>query len=200
MKKKLLPTILIFSCAAASSAVFANASLVYSHVNTNHSLKRDYLNKVKSKADDSSICHAIEARLYADKIIPKKAVDVNVDGGYVRLTGKVSTNMQYMHAVKLADSVKGVTNVNAHDLKITVSKKPIQDIKITSKVKAKIFNAHYFRDIDVRFWPVHIETKNKVVYLTGSVASKEEKQNIGRLAGDIDNVHHIKNYIRVVGA
>jgi hyperosmotically inducible protein len=109
--------------------------------------------------------------------------------------GEVNTDLQYEEAVSLAQSIDGVTDVNADKLQVKASKAPMDDTYITAKgiiLKEKLFGSK-----SVEYWPVKIETKDGVVYLSGVVDTDDNRTNIVTLIEGINGVKSVKSAITV---
>jgi len=50
-----------------------------------------------------------------------------------------------------------------------------------------------FGDKDIEYWPVSVETKNGVVYLTGTVDTSTQKTNIENLVKTIKGVKSVNS-------
>lgn len=146
---------------------------------------------------DSAITAKIQA-LYAQSPLIKTAnIAVVTNSNRVILTGKVATDMQYEEAISIAESIDGVFDVDASHLDVTASKAPLTDTYTTAKVKGIIMKEKLFGDKAVEFWPVSVETKNGVVYLTGAVDTAEQQTNIVNLVKNIEGVSSVKSSITV---
>jgi osmotically-inducible protein OsmY len=75
------------------------------------------------------------------------------------------------------------------------SAQPVTDTMITTKVKAELA-----KDRDTAAKDIHVETKNGVVHLNGSVASMAEKDKAEQDARSIDGVVDVNNKLRVASA
>ena len=70
--------------------------------------------------------------------------------------------------------------------------KPVSDSWITTKVKAELA-----KDSDTQASKIHVTTKDGVVMLSGTAASKEEADKAERDAKTIDGVKEVRNKIDV---
>ena len=68
----------------------------------------------------------------------------------------------------------------------------MEDSEVTTKIKAK-----YAADSDVSFTDISVNTEEGVVYLTGRVATQEEKNEAERIAEKIDGVKDVVNHLKV---
>jgi hyperosmotically inducible periplasmic protein len=139
-------------------------------------------------------------------------IDTKVDGGIVYLTGSVETEVERDLAAELARSVDGVTEVR-NELKVasastlsatrraereTLAKQRaelrrwVEDASTTAVVKSKLLANQNTKGLNIK-----VETRNKVVTLTGQVASSEEKQLAELLARNTENVAEVRNELAV---
>ena len=106
--------------------------------------------------------------------------------------------MQYEKAVALAQSVSGVTTVNAKDLSVKEGQEPMTDAYITGKIEGMLLRDSIFRGDKANFWGIHVETKDNVVYLSGTVDSEKMKQHIIAVAQSVKEVKQVRNDLRIV--
>ncbi|MCD1125893.1 BON domain-containing protein [Jinshanibacter sp. LJY008] len=64
----------------------------------------------------------------------------------------------------------------------------MDDSAITAKVKATLLDAK-----DIKSTDISVETINSMVYLTGSVASKAQAEQVVQLVGKVEGVTSVKN-------
>ncbi len=124
-------------------------------------------------------------------------VEVMVKGSVVYLEGELPSDTDYEKVITLAESTKGVTDVNADKLTVKDSKQPLQDTYITAKVKGALIQADVMGK-DIPSWTVSVETKNGTVYLSGTVASNDEKQKVVSVVKSVNGVTQVDNQL-VVG-
>lgn len=152
---------------------------------------------VKNNVADTVITTKIKA-LYALSPVAKTLhISVVTMNGDVALIGTVATDIEYEAAISLAQSVDGVTNVNADQLMITKSKAPMADTYLTAKAKGLLIKEKLFGTKSIEYWPVTIETKNSVAYLAGVVDTEEQRANIIKLIEGIHGVTSVKSLMTV---
>lgn len=151
----------------------------------------------KNELSDTAITAKVKARYLISPII--KTLDISVDTANhtVSLVGKLATDLQYEEAVALAQSIDGVSDINADKLEVEASKAPMNDTYITAKAKGTILKEKLFGSKSVEYWPVSIETKDGVVYLTGVVDTDDQRSNIVTLIKAIHGVKSVKSGITV---
>ena len=102
-----------------------------------------------------------------------------------------------MRAITLAESVDGVRAVNADNLKVKSSSAPLTDAYTTAKVKGAFLKTKLFGSQDIEYWPVKVETKDRVVYLSGSVDTPSERTNLINLTQKVRGVKLVNSSITV---
>lgn len=152
---------------------------------------------VKHGLTDTAITTKIKALYVLSPVIKSLSISVVTTNHEVALMGTVETDMQYEKAVSLAQSVDGVSNVNADKLVVSASKAPLADTYITAKAKGTIMKENLFGRKPVEYWPVTIETKDAVIYLSGTVDTNEQRENIVKLVEGIDGVKSVNSTINV---
>jgi len=137
----------------------------------------------------------IKALYVLSPLIKTLAISVATINHEVALMGTVNTDMQYEEAVSLAQSVDGVTDVHVEKLVVSASKAPLADTYLTAKAKGTIIKEKLFGSKSVEYWPVTIETEDKVVYLSGTVDTDDQRANIVKLIEEIHGVKSVKSSI-----
>lgn len=146
-------------------------------------------------ANDATITSSVKALFSDDKLIGPLNIIVTTKDGDVNLQGRVDTDMEFERAITLAESVDDVKDVKVTHLKIKESRQPMADTFITAKVNGLILRDKLFTDRDVQFWPIKVETKNGVVYLTGTAENTQQINNIVAIAKSIEGVTSVENAI-----
>lgn len=143
-------------------------------------------------AKDTWITSDIKARLIADEQVP--ALDVNVDTrrGVVTLFGMVPTAEAKAAAEADVRKVDGVKSVN-NDLQV-VPKSQKEAVKETDEAVDKRVKA--MLDMTPAFKDVHIEVKNGVVRLTGSIPTRTESMRVAIAVRAVDGVRSVQNDLR----
>lgn len=121
-------------------------------------------------------------------LIPKGAVKVKVQNGFVTLTGEVKLNYQHDEAAKSIRSLAGVTGVSNQ---IKVTKQPD-----TSKIESDISHALH------RSWfsddHVNVSAVNGKVHLTGNVESWQDRRISSDAAWRASGTTSVVNDIHVI--
>lgn len=155
------------------------------------------IKEVKPVITDTNITSTVKSELNKDPILKKYNLDVETKNHIVQLKGQVDTEKQAEKSVAIASSIEGVRDVNTRDLKIKDSKTPIADSYITSKIYGKLIRDKIFSDYNVALTRISIETKNGVVYLSGTVDSDSLNKRIVELAKETDGVKKVVDDLHI---
>jgi hyperosmotically inducible protein len=167
-------------------------------------------------ASDPGITTAVKSKLAADDTVKAYQIDVDTREGVVTLTGTVPTAAARDRALELARTTDGVTRVED---RLTVSAAgtidergeqaardaagragdaaagagaAVTDAGITAAVKTRLL-----ADPDVAGLKIDVDTREKVVTLTGTVATAAQKTEAGNIARDTTGVSRVVNNLRV---
>lgn len=154
-------------------------------------------NKTMNLVKDSSITGYIYAQIALDDQLSQQSIDVSTEKGVVTLEGTVASDTEASALIQLASSSSGVVSVDASKLKIEKSKQPFTDLVITAKVKGSLIRENIFDSKDFSE-KIQVETKNGVVYLSGTAANTNQAQNAVNLAQSISGVTRVESTIKVV--
>jgi len=161
---------------------------------------------VSCAATDAGLTTKIKSMYASDDVVKATQINVDTKDKVVTLTGNVDTQQQKDRAIELAQATKGVTRVvdmisvktaentgDAPDANRTVGQ-TLDDAGITMKVKGK-----FLEDPDVKGLKIDVDTREGVVYLTGSVKSENEKQKAVQLARETDGVRDVQANLEIRG-
>jgi hyperosmotically inducible protein len=148
-----------------------------------------------SSLSDTAITAKINALYTKSPTLNDSSISVTTFNHNVVLSGRVATDTQYERAISLADSVIGVNDVNADNLTVKVSKAPLTDTYLTAKVKGMLLKEKLFGRKSIDYWPIKIETKNSVVYLSGKVRSITQKNNLDNLVHGVSGIKSVNSSI-----
>jgi hyperosmotically inducible periplasmic protein len=155
---------------------------------------------VACSQSDAGITTAVKGKLAVDSQVHSSEINVDTKDGVVTLTGNIDSQQAKDRALKLARETKGVRDVQ--DM-ISVRQasgegsapspdrslgERIDDAGITMKVKAKLLD-----DPMVKGLKIDVDTRDGVVYLTGSVSGEAEKQKAIDLARSIEGVRDVQS-------
>lgn len=146
-----------------------------------------------------SLKTSVQSKLDNDQTVSVAHIVVDSRGHTVMLTGNVDSQETKDRALELARSVEGVTNVedmisvrtaagngNAPEPDRTLGEH-IDDAAITMAVKTALL-----ADPVVKGTKIDVDTRDGVVYLTGTVSSSREKTKAIELARETKNVKDVE--------
>jgi len=156
--------------------------------------------KPSGQPGDAWIQGKVETVYLLNRHLNSFAIDTDVKGGAVHLTGKVESNIDRDLAGELAKGIDGVVSVKndlvvAEHSRVTATAgdhRPfgewVEDATTTARVKTKLLT-----DRNIAGLKINVDTDRDVVTLAGEVASAEEKQlaeQLARNTGDVKDVHN----------
>jgi hyperosmotically inducible periplasmic protein len=156
---------------------------------------------------DAGITTSVKARLVDDAV---KARNINVDtkDRIVTLTGNVESQQEKAKAVEIARATRGVTDV-VDNLSISAESqtapttgelgeapetigRPNMDPGLTVEIKTRLL-----ADPMVSGLKINVDTKDRVVTLTGTVSSQAEKARALEIARGVENVVRLEDRLTV---
>ena len=141
---------------------------------------------------DMGIARKVRAQLAADSVVKASQIEVTVDQAIVTLTGNVDTEAAKTRALELAKNVQGVVRVvDMISARAHAVGEGSDDAGITMRVKGKLLE-----DPEVKALQIDVDTRNGVVFLTGSVRSNEERQKAIDLAMDAEGVRAVQTDLK----
>jgi len=153
---------------------------------------------------DAGLTTQVKSKMAADGTVPATQINVDTKNGVVTLTGSVDRQVEKDQAIVLARNTAGVRDVvdmisvretsvsgDAPDPDRSMGE-VVDDAGITMAVKGKLLE-----DPDVKGLQIDVDTKEGVVYLTGSVRSTAEKEKATHLARETKNVKNVVANLKV---
>lgn len=181
-------TALIFSSSIALADQYTTSNT--SGINTN------VINQNTQKyVSDSMITTQIKEAFLKSPILRSSDIKVATQNGIVFLSGLVDTKTQYSEAVSSAEAIPGVKSVNVDKLTVKNSKAPLEDTFITAQIKG-VYIKEGLIGTDVSFINTHVETKNGIVYLSGTLDNSQQINNAIQLAKSIEGVKEVKSTLK----
>jgi osmotically-inducible protein OsmY len=154
---------------------------------------------VSCASTDVGLATHVKARFAADDLVKASQIEVASNDGTVTLKGNVDSEEAKERAIQLAKSTPGVTNVVDMISARTASGggdspeparslgEVVTDTGITMSVKSRLLD-----DPLVKGLRIDVDTRDGVVFLTGSVGSDNEKQKAIQLAKDTKGVRDVQ--------
>jgi osmotically-inducible protein OsmY len=161
------------------------------------------------RLDADWITTQLQSRLFADQGINSREIDVNTADGVVTLSGRVNTQEEKERAVALARNIEGVTRVDdrlavqpsgSPEAVATTGPAPADpgaagagtDSITTSRIQAK-----FFLDSTLKGRSIDVNTRQRVVTLSGEVASDDERAQALLLARTTEGVDRVEDAMTV---
>jgi len=153
---------------------------------------------------DTGITTAVKSKFVADETVKSAQIEVATKDGVVTLTGNVDNEAAKNRAIQIAKATTGVVSVvdmisarqasgdgDAPDPNRTVGE-VITDAGITMSVKTQLLD-----DPLVKGLKIDVDTRDAVVFLTGSVGTDAEKNKAIQLAKDTKGVKDVKSNLTI---
>jgi hyperosmotically inducible protein len=149
---------------------------------------------------DTGITTNVKAKFLTDDVVKSSQIDVTTKNGVVTLTGNVDSEEAKKKALEIARATTGVKNVVDMISAREASGRgdapeparglgeAITDTGITMSVKSQLLD-----DPQVKGLRIDVDTRDGVVFLTGSVGSDVEKQKAIQLAKDTKGVRDVQS-------
>lgn len=159
--------------------------------------------KSKTGTDDVVIKTKIQTAYGLNPVINHFSLDVNSQAGIVTVKGALQNEVQKELALKIANSVAGVKQVDDNirvDPRTEIGEVPygfgqkVKDATMTSMVKSKLLLNPNTKGLNIK-----VITVNNVVTLKGDVATVEEKEIAEKVAIKTAGVSTVRNYLTVNG-
>jgi len=128
--------------------------------------------------------------------IYNKDVTVIIKNNSVYLIGELPSDTAYEEVITNIESSKSIENFNADELKVKDSQQPLKDTYITAKTKGALIK-HDLLSKDIPSWTISVETKDCVVYLSGTVKTEKDKLSVLNIVKSIDGVKIVKDEMEV---
>ena len=182
---------------------------------------------VAETVTDGWITTKVKSRLFADRAVSGFDISVETRDKVVYLSGEVDNESQGNHAIRVVRETEGVESVDATALRIATevdqlrmaagdpsgdtyrdeyrdhpeypeprdSSGDVGDDLITAEVQSKLFS-----DPEVSGYDIAVETRNKVVYLSGEVDDQSQVSKAVQLARNTRGVERVDaTALRVAG-
>jgi hyperosmotically inducible protein len=160
---------------------------------------------VSCATTDTGITTAVKSKFIADDAVKSSQIEVTTNAGVVTLTGNVDSDNAKYRAIQLAKATKGVVSVvdmisareasgggDAPDPNRTVGE-VFTDAGITMSVKSQLLD-----DPLVKGLKIDVDTRDAIVFLTGSVGTDAERTKAIQLAKDTKGVRDVKSNLTLL--
>jgi hyperosmotically inducible periplasmic protein len=153
------------------------------------------LQSLAADITDSAIVKSIEGQIAANPITSSTHVTLSSHAGNIMLSGIVDTDQEAGTLIEIAQSTPGVTEVSTDSLKVKESTQPFADTVITAKIKGLFLRDKLFTEKEIA--ASRVETKNGIVYLSGTANSNQAINNAIRLAKSVKGVKKVESHLMV---
>jgi len=156
-------------------------------------------NEWQDDAMDAWIDGKVEATLLFNGNLNSFEIDTKVNMGVVTLSGTVDTQVDRKLAGELAKDIDGVREVN-NELSVVREKLDETDDEYTGFVDAKIatvIKTRLLSSREVSGTNIDVNVEGLKVTLSGSVASKEERDLALEIAKNADDVQMVTDKLKV---
>jgi hyperosmotically inducible protein len=159
---------------------------------------------------DVGITTSVKSQLAADDLVRARNIDVDTNDGVVTLTGNVQSEGEQAKAFEIARGTRGVADV-INRLSIApasepqgapttgrfgetpgTADRPNFDPGLTAEIKTRLI-----ADPTVSGLKINVDTRGRVVTLTGSVSTQAEKERALEIARGVENVVRVENKLTV---
>jgi hyperosmotically inducible protein len=156
---------------------------------------------------DTAIEAKVKSKLAADSEVKAADIAVTAKEHVVTLRGNLDSEAAKEKVLQIARETSGVTSVideiavrtsettgDAPDSGRSLGEK-VDDAGITMEVKSKLLD-----DPDVKGLKIDVDTREGVVYLTGTVRSESEKSKAVQLAKNTKGVRDVQPNLDILGS
>jgi hyperosmotically inducible periplasmic protein len=160
----------------------------------------------EGESPDAWITAKVQAKYFLDTDVKGRNINVDTRDGVVTLTGEVESEGERRQALAIARNTDGVRSVTdqlqiqrtdadrGDDTRTTRrdTSLGIDDVWITTKVQAK-----FFLEDDIKGREIDVDSRDGIVYLTGTVESDAERRVAETIALETDGVSRVENQLKV---
>lgn len=140
------------------------------------------------KRNDTEIATAVADRIYWDTAVPRDAVKVKVEGGWVSLTGELEWHYQKNRVEREIRNLLGVTGIS----NLITIKEQVNTGNLEDDIQRALHRSVFFQPDKV-----HVAVKDGRVKLTGKVDSWQDRQTAGSTAWSAKGVKSVDNELVV---
>ncbi|MEZ4599511.1 MAG: BON domain-containing protein [Syntrophotaleaceae bacterium] len=154
--------------------------------------------------EDATITAKVKSKLLWNKNTHGLNIDVSTRKGVVTLTGTAASGVHRDLAEQLAKNTTGVERVRNHlrvdpeqktnnmEKSLETFESKVSDAWVTARVKSTLLFSTEADGADIR-----VSTRDHVVTLEGTVASRNQQQEIVTMVGNIVGVDNVRSQLKV---
>ena len=167
-------------------------------------------NDFSGEVKDAWIAGKLESAYIFNKHLNPFDIDIEVEGGEVKLSGFVKSDIDKDLAENIAKGIKGVSEVDnqisvdneykskqSRDTGVSTGSRDfgnwVSNATMSASVKTKLLANKNIDGLDV-----NVDSKDGIVTLKGKVESEEAKDLAEVIAGNTENVKEVNNRLSVV--
>jgi hyperosmotically inducible protein len=154
------------------------------------------LKEFEQQLSDSVITTKIKAKYTKHELNPLK-ISVSTQDGIVTLSGHVKNSQNFVDALTLAKTTKGVKTVEVNNLCIKQVNTALTDAYITAKVEAAVLTAKVLDDEAIPLVGINASTVNGTVTLSGQVKQQKSVVAIIKRVNTVQGVKKIISNLQV---
>src|SRR5262245_25401041 len=152
-----------------------------------------------AETKDATVTGTVKTKLAADDQVKAGEINVNTTNGVVTLTGNIDSQAAKDRAMQIARETRGVTEVkdmisvregaasgDARSPSRTIGER-VDDAGITAKVKSRLLD-----DPGTHGLKIDVDTREGVVYLTGSIPGSVERDKAVQIARATEGVRDVQ--------
>lgn len=140
------------------------------------------------KRNDADIATAVADRISWDTVVPRDAVKVKVEDGWVSLTGELEWQYQRTRVEREIRNLLGVTGIS----NLITIKERVDTDHLEDDIQRALHRSAFFQPDKV-----HVAVHDGRVKLTGNVRSWQERQTAGSTAWSAKGVKSVDNELVV---
>jgi hyperosmotically inducible protein len=145
---------------------------------------------IPTPEEDTLIVNGIKKHIAKSVTLSRFNIDVTSDKGIVTLKGNVNANSQASALIELAQSIIGVRDVQSQ-LTVERSQQVLSDTITTAKVRGLFLREGLLGPKrGVAF--MSVETRNGIVYLTGTIMNKDKIDRAKHLIEGLSGVKGVE--------
>lgn len=156
---------------------------------------------LKTSINDSVITAKIKSQFVANDTTKASSINVETKNGVVILSGTVDSESEAAAAIQIAASTVGVKEVDSNNLYIKAEvqqgKQTIRDSYITAKVKGRLIREKLMNNVEFPAVMISVETKDGIVYLSGTVEHEGQLKNAIELTKSVIGVKKVISKLTV---
>lgn len=158
------------------------------------------------RLDSAWITTQLQSRLFADRGIDSREIEVSTDNGVVTIVGRVNTPQEKERAITLARNIEGVTRVDdrlvvqpagSPQAVATTGAAPADATATADRMTTSRIQAKFFLDNTLKGRRIDVDTRQGVVTLGGEVASDDERAQALLLARTTEGVERVEDALTV---